>query len=129
MAAQELVPFSEYQNYPLMTQAEFDLACHHFHNRYIQATLGPLRRTFRVDVRHDMFRDSTYLEIIQPINALQDDISDLLNFGALRASDIDDNEIGGNNMVGMDFDAEDADTVINTPLFLWCDRFRELIIV
>lgn len=114
MAANELVPFSEYQNYPLMTEAEFDLACHHFHNRYIQATLGPLRRTFRVDVRHDMFRDSTYLEIIQPITARQDDISDLLNFGALRASDNDDNGFGGGNMVGMDVDAEDEDMVTIT---------------
>lgn len=113
MAANELVPFSEYQQYPLLTQAEFDLACHHFHNRYIQATLGPLRRTFRVDVRHDMFNDSTYLEIIQPITAPHDDVSDLLNFGTLRASDNNDDSGLGDDMemVGMDADAEEADTV------------------
>ena len=111
MAANELVPYSEYTQYPLLTQAEFDLACHHFQNRYMQATLGPLRRTFRVDLRHDMFNDATYLSIIQPIKSPQDDVSDLLNFGALRASDEDDNGFGRDQMMNIDYEAEEGDTV------------------
>lgn len=59
-----------------------------------------------------MFNDSTYLEIIQPIIAPHDDVSDILNFAALRASDNDDSALGDDmEMAGMDVDAEEADTV------------------
>ena len=112
MATGELVPFSEYKEYPLLSPAEFDLACHHFHNRYLQATLGLLRRTFRIDLRHDMSSDITYLTIIQPIQAPHDDVSDQLNFGALRASDQDDSGLGGDSgVLNMDIEAEEADIV------------------
>lgn len=77
----------------------------------MQATLGPLRRTFRVDLRHDIFNDATYLSIIQPIKPPEDDVSDLLNFGALRASDEDDNALGSDQMMNLDYEAEEGDTV------------------
>lgn len=58
-----------------------------------------------------MFNDSTYLSIIQPITAPHDDVSDLLNFGALRASDADDSGLEDSGMVNMDIVAEEADVV------------------
>ena len=123
MATGELVPFSEYREYPLLTPAEFDLACHHFHNRYIQATLGPLRRTFRIDLRHDMLSDVTYLTIIQPIRPPHDDVSDLLNFGGLRASEPDETGQGDDSeMLNIDAEAEDADRV-RTALSCWNDYY------
>ena len=58
-----------------------------------------------------MFNDATYLSIIQPIKSPQDDVSDLLNFGALRASDEDDNGFGRDQMMNIDYEAEEGDTV------------------
>ncbi len=110
MASQAIVPYSEYEQYPMLTQAEFELACHHLHNRYIQATLGPLRRSFRMNLTHNLLNDYAYLTIIQPVKLPEDDISGLLDFASLNTRDAS-SEAMNDEVMNMDVDAEENDEV------------------
>lgn len=66
---------STYQAYPHLTSDEFAETCHHLESRYCRATLGPLRRRWRLHVRtalnasFDIDSDhATYLQIRRPLD-------------------------------------------------------------
>ncbi|OAA73685.1 hypothetical protein ISF_00586 [Cordyceps fumosorosea ARSEF 2679] len=68
-------PTSDISNYPNLSQAEFEEACHLLETRYRRATLGPLRKKWKLNVRRaldlsfssDNDGYSTYIEIIRPL--------------------------------------------------------------
>jgi ubiquitin-like-conjugating enzyme ATG10 len=75
---------SEFENYPFLTAAEFAEVCHHLDRRYCQATLGPLRRQWKLRVNQALLMAftplaeySTYMQIIRPLDGELDD-DDLL---------------------------------------------------
>lgn len=109
---------SEFKNYPFLTGEEFAEVCHHLDRRYCQATLGPLRRQWRLRVCTALNISfslgpeyNTYLQIVRPLEGELDDgdlSSCLENFSL-------DSSLGGKNMeIEADKDvmaAEDADEV------------------
>ncbi|KAI2463674.1 hypothetical protein F4781DRAFT_437208 [Annulohypoxylon bovei var. microspora] len=65
---------STYKSYPYLTKKEFAEVCNHLDRRYCQATLGPLRRQWRLHVHtalelsFDAGPDrTTYLQITRPL--------------------------------------------------------------
>ncbi|ORY56688.1 uncharacterized protein BCR38DRAFT_321857, partial [Pseudomassariella vexata] len=69
--------------YPYLTKEEFAEACHHLDNRYCQATLGPLRKEWRLNVHNALDisfgTDSDYATFLQITRPLEDttDLGDL----------------------------------------------------
>ncbi|KAM0287672.1 hypothetical protein ACHAQH_000201 [Verticillium albo-atrum] len=83
-----MAPSSDIKNFPNLTREEFAEVCHHFDNRYVQATLGPLRRRWKMrvfsafDLAFALNADcTTYIQIIRPIEATLDheDLSSFLD--------------------------------------------------
>ncbi|KAK0657324.1 hypothetical protein B0T16DRAFT_316121 [Cercophora newfieldiana] len=71
---------SDFKNYPLLTGEEFAEICHHLDRRYCQATLGPLRRQWRLRVCTALNTSfslgpeyNTYLQIVRPLEGELDD--------------------------------------------------------
>lgn len=65
---------SEFQNYPFLDHEEFAEVCHNLDRRYRQATLGPLRRTWKLRVCTALDTSfsfgaeySTYIQIVRPL--------------------------------------------------------------
>jgi len=74
---------SEFRDYPFLTAEEFTEICHHLDRRYRQATLGPLRRRWQLNVCTALDTSfaseaeyTTYVQIIRPLDGELDD-SDL----------------------------------------------------
>ncbi|EGO53678.1 hypothetical protein NEUTE1DRAFT_93219 [Neurospora tetrasperma FGSC 2508] len=72
----------EIQNYPHLTPSEFAEAAHHLDRRYSQATLGPLRRQWKLRVRSALNTHfvspsdpeySTFIQITRPLEVNLDD--------------------------------------------------------
>lgn len=70
----------EFTNYPYLTGEEFAEACHHLERRYCQATLGPIRRRWKLRVCTALNTSfslgpeySTYIQIIRPLDGELDD--------------------------------------------------------
>lgn len=65
----------EFKNYPHLDKDEFAEVCHFLDRHYRQATLGPLRRRWKLRVNSALsaaFGDgdsSTYIQIIRPLEA------------------------------------------------------------
>lgn len=71
---------SEFRNYPFLTGEEFAEVCHHLDRRYCQATLGPVRRQWKLRVCSALNTSfalgreySTYIQIIRPLEGELDD--------------------------------------------------------
>lgn len=71
---------SEFRNYPFLTGEEFAEVCHHLDRRYCQATLGPIRRQWKLrtcSALNTSFalgpENNTYLQIIRPLEGELDD--------------------------------------------------------
>lgn len=68
---------TDLSHFPNLDQAEFTEACHLLDSRYRQATLGPLRRRWKLNVctalatsfSHDNDGYTTYLQIVRPLEA------------------------------------------------------------
>lgn len=65
---------SDFQNYPFLTGEEFAEVSHHLDRRYCQATLGPVRRQWKLRVcaaLNTVFalgpEYNTYIQIIRPL--------------------------------------------------------------
>src|SRR5436305_7126382 len=101
MAAQE-----KPRNYPFLGQEEFDLACHLLDQKYIAASLGQERRTFRLRVQYSLISDAVFLSITKPIDISKNDFSLVLDLQALSWGEKDDSLD-----INMDMDAEEADSV------------------
>jgi ubiquitin-like-conjugating enzyme ATG10 len=77
-----------YQCYPYLTQEEFTEVCHHLDNKYCQATLGPIRKQWRLRVHTALDMSfaadsdyTTFLQITRPLDdtASLDDLESFLN--------------------------------------------------
>lgn len=71
---------AEFKNYPFLDVEEFAETCHHLDRRYTQATLGPVRRQWKLRVCRALdisFSASaeyaTYIQIIRPLDGELDD--------------------------------------------------------
>lgn len=71
---------AEFTNYPYLNAEEFAEVCHQLDRRYSQATLGPVRRRWRLRVCRALdisFSTSaeytTYIQIIRPLDGELDD--------------------------------------------------------
>ncbi|KAK4168558.1 hypothetical protein QBC43DRAFT_309114 [Cladorrhinum sp. PSN259] len=108
---------SEFRNYPFLTGEEFAEVCHHLDRRYCQATLGPVRRQWKLRICSALNtsfalgpENNTYLQIIRPLEGGLDDgdlsnILESLTFGkGLGRSDLD----ADTSMI----EAEDADEAV-----------------
>ncbi|KAK3694625.1 hypothetical protein B0T22DRAFT_507295 [Podospora appendiculata] len=70
----------DFHNYPFLTGEEFDEVCHQLDRRYCQATLGPVRRQWKLRVCSALSTSfssgseySTYIQIVRPLDGELDD--------------------------------------------------------
>lgn len=114
---------SSYQNYPHLTKREFTEACHLLDRRYRQATLGPLRRQWRLNVHTALELNfqagsgsTTFLQITRPLDnatAADDELAASMGSISLRnppRGRYNMRDRGNATMVEM----EDADMVSQT---------------
>jgi hypothetical protein len=66
-----------YRQWPFLTLEEFEVACAHFDQRYIQAKLGPTRKIFKISQRRTLTTGATYVEIVRLLQ-LSEDQDDLI---------------------------------------------------
>lgn len=104
----------EIHNYPHLTPSEFAEAAHHLDRRYSQATLGPLRRQWKLRVRSALNTHfvspsdpeySTFIQITRPLEVNLDDdglseFLDTLSFEGPVAAAVRGDE-GEEGMVGV----------------------------
>jgi len=71
---------AEFDNYPFLSAEEFSEVCHFLDRRYRQATLGPIRRQWRLNLRTALDTTSafgaeytTYIQITRPLDGDIDD--------------------------------------------------------
>lgn len=71
---------TDFKNYPNLDADEFAEVCHHIDRRYTQATLGPVRRRWKLrvcralDVSFSTSADyATYVQIVRPLDGELDD--------------------------------------------------------
>lgn len=110
------------KNYPFLTGDEFAEACHHLERRYCQATLGPVRKRWKLRSCRALNTTTltlgteynTYVQIIRPLEGISCDgeISDILDKLCLEADP--GHAQGQMDMTAQDremVDAEEADQV------------------
>lgn len=105
------------QNFPSLNKEEFAEACHHLDRQYCRATLGPLRKQWKLAVCTALdtmfsFDDpyTTYIQIIRPLREShdQDDLSSqLATFSISPEANDDTLPIADRDMM----DAEESDEV------------------
>ena len=87
---------SDFQQYPHLNNEEFTEVCHNLDRRYRQATLGPLRRKWRLNVctaLDTLFsfgaEYNTYVQIVRPLEGELDhgDLSTFLDNFSFGAND------------------------------------------
>lgn len=109
----------DFKDYPFLTPEEFSEVCHHFDSQYCRATLGPVRKKWKLrlctslDLTYSASSGyTTYIQIIRPLEETvdPDDISlDLGNFSITdRATDTDDMFLQADDDM---IDAEESDAV------------------
>jgi ubiquitin-like-conjugating enzyme ATG10 len=71
---------SEFRSYPFLTGEEFAEVCHHLERRYCQATLGPVRKRWKLRVCSALNTSfslgpeyNTYVQIVRPLDGELDD--------------------------------------------------------
>lgn len=107
---------AEFKNYPFVDADEFAETCHQLDRRYTQATLGPVRRRWRLRVCRALdisFSASaeyaTYIQIIRPLDGELDDgdLSACLDNFSLDYGSADTAGTGDQEMM----EAEESDPV------------------
>lgn len=103
--------------FPSLSQEEFSEACHHLDRQYCQATLGPVRRRWKLrlctalDTVFSLDGGyTTYIQIIRPLQPHLDhaDLSlDLGNFSISDTTNEEESIMGDQDMM----DAEQSDQV------------------
>lgn len=73
----------EYRQWPFLTQEEFELACAHFDQKYVQAELGPTRRIFKIRHRRNLTTGTSYIEILRLLSLPDDDDELAIAFGKM----------------------------------------------
>lgn len=121
---------SAYQHYPYLTQEEFAEACHLLDSRYCRATIGPLRKQWRLNVHTALnmsfaATDSdfvTFLQITQPLdeNTADEELASQLGTfclgGGAQENHPDDNLIETDEMM---VEMEDSDRVSEALFFFF----------
>ncbi|KAK4129580.1 hypothetical protein N657DRAFT_563855 [Parathielavia appendiculata] len=113
-------PPSDFRAYPFLTPEEFTEACHHLDRRYCQATLGPLRRQWKLRVGTALNATaaftlgpeySTYLQIIRPLEGELDDggLTGVLDEFSFDGGDGNGMELGERERDREMVEAEEAD--------------------
>ncbi|KAM0806887.1 hypothetical protein AB5N19_07226 [Seiridium cardinale] len=112
---------STYNNYPFLSKDEFAEVCHHLDNRYCQATLGPVRRQWklRVHTALDMSfgadsEHTTFVQITRPIEESGDldELDSYLSNFSLNSSP----ESNQNAATGLKMDIEeDPEELVKQP--------------
>jgi len=119
---------SDFENYPFLTGEEFAEVCHHLDRRYCQATLGPVRRQWKLRVCSALNTTfglgpeySTYIQIIRPLdgNLDDDELSDFLESLTL-GGDLNERQNGApHTETGLQdeiMEDEEADEVSTVPI-------------
>lgn len=107
----------EFRDYPFLSHDEFNEVCHEFDRIYRQATLGPLRRRWRVSVctafNTSFFSDSdstTYLQVTRPLENSaaehDDELADVMGQFSFGEATHDMNEV--DEAMAMAEDADEA---------------------
>lgn len=80
MSAVAQRPSAEFRNYPQLSAEEFGEVCHQLDRRYSQATLGPVRRRWKLRVCRALDTSltasaeyATFVQIIRPLDGELDD--------------------------------------------------------
>ncbi|KJZ78386.1 hypothetical protein HIM_02424 [Hirsutella minnesotensis 3608] len=83
------------KEYPFLGRDEFSEACHHLDRRYCRATLGPLRRRWKLRLctaLDAMFsldgKYTTYIQITRPLDLIADDGDISLDMGRVSISEM-----------------------------------------
>ncbi|KOS16849.1 Ubiquitin-like-conjugating enzyme ATG10 [Escovopsis weberi] len=111
------------QDFPFLSQDEFTEACHHLENRYRQATLGPVRRRWRLRLLTalDLGASSRpptsahspghtkYIQIVRPLEETADPGNLSLDLGTFSISDSATAEAAEAAMLSADSDMRDAE--------------------
>lgn len=74
---------SQYQQWPFLTQEEFELACAFFDAKYVRAELEPTRKIFKVRHRRSLATGMSFIEILRLLNLPEDDDDLALAFGKM----------------------------------------------
>ena len=89
---------SEFESYPFLSVEEFTEVCHHLDRRYCQATLGPVRRQWKLRCCSTLNTTNalgpeytTFIQIVRPLDGELDDgdlssILDYLSFDTRESS-------------------------------------------
>lgn len=116
---------SEFGNYPFLDVEEFAEVCHHLDRRYTQATLGSVRRRWKLRVCRalDLCLSTsadytTYIQIIKPLDGELDDgdLSACLDNFSFAESTADETGIEDQEMI----EAEASDSVLSQTNCSWC---------
>lgn len=109
---------ADFKNYPCLTAEEFAEVCHQLDRKYTKATLGPVRRKWKLRVCTALdisFASSaeytTYIQIIRPLEGELDDGDLSLFLDNFSFGDAEDNQgpVGTEDEDMME--AEEADLV------------------
>ncbi|KAL6817045.1 hypothetical protein J3E69DRAFT_358285 [Trichoderma sp. SZMC 28015] len=103
------------KEFPFLSPEEFSEACHHFDSRYCRATLGPMRKKWKLrlctslDLTYSASSGyTTYLQIIRPLEETVDPEDISLDLGSFSISDLNAEDRflqGDDDMI----DAEESD--------------------
>lgn len=109
------------KEFPFLSPEEFSEACHHFDSRYCRATLGPMRKKWKLrlctslDLTYSASSGyTTYLQIIRPLEETVDPEDISLDLGSFSISDrnAEDRFLQGDDDM---IDAEESDAVCMLP--------------
>ncbi|KAK4105853.1 hypothetical protein N658DRAFT_416098 [Parathielavia hyrcaniae] len=115
---------SDFRAYPFLAPEEFTEACHYLDRRYCQATLGPLRRQWKLRVCTALNTTAafalgpeynTYLQIIRPLEGELDDgglagVLDGFSFDGVDGEEVDGMGLRGEEERDREMvEAEEAD--------------------
>ena len=113
---------SGFQNYPYLNGEEFAEVCHHLDRKYCQATLGPVRRQWRLRVCTALSTSfaldteyTTYVHIVRPLDGELDDgglATQLDKFSLGPGGYLENGPTDGDKDM---IEAEEADEVCNPP--------------
>lgn len=109
---------STYHSYPFLSSEEFAEVCHHLDSKYCQATLGPIRKRWKLRVHRALDisfgADSEYTTFVQVTRPLEEmgDLDDLESY--LSNFSMDDESERHHN-VATNMEIEDPEELIRQP--------------
>jgi ubiquitin-like-conjugating enzyme ATG10 len=103
---------SAYHHYPYLDKEEFSELCHHLDNRYCQATLGPVRRQWKLRVHSALdlsfgagSKYTTFVQITRPLEE-QTDLDGLESYLDSFSMSRDDSSPARDSSMAMDIEPD-----------------------